>query len=89
MLSRLVIIGMQTQMCVEAAIRAGHDFGFECIVISDACATRDLKFKDKIVKAEDVQASTLATITDGGYAEVIDLNSFKENTDKYLIQKLN
>jgi nicotinamidase-related amidase len=87
-ISRLVIIGMQTQMCVEAAIRAGHDFGFECVLISDACATRDVKFKDKLVKAEDVQVSTLATISDGGYAEVIDLNIFKEHTDKYLQQKL-
>ena len=87
-ISRLVIIGMQTQMCVEAAIRAGHDFGFECVVISDACATRDVKFNDKTVKAEDVQVSTLAALTDGGYAKVIDLNTFKENTDKYLRKKL-
>jgi nicotinamidase-related amidase len=87
-ISRLVIIGMQTQMCVEAAVRAAHDFGFECIVISDACATRDVKFIDKIVKAEDVQTSILATITDGGYGKVIDLKTFKENTDKYLKQKL-
>lgn len=87
-INRLVIIGMQTQMCVEAAIRAGHDFGFECIVIHDACATRDLKFNGKIVKAEDVQTSTLATITDGGYGKVIDLKTFKENIDKYLHRKL-
>jgi len=87
-ISRLVIMGMQTQMCVEAAIRAGHDFGFECILISDACAARDVKFKDKVVKAEDVQASTLAAIADGGYAKVIDLIIFKEHTDKYLQQKL-
>lgn len=87
-INRLVIIGMQTQMCVEAAIRAGHDFGFECIVIHDACATRDLKFNGKIVKAEDVQTSTLATITDGGYGKVIYLKTFKENIDKYLHRKL-
>jgi len=87
-ISRLVIIGMQTQMCLEAAVRAGNDFGFECIVIHDACATRDLKFNDKIVKAEDVQISTLATIAGGGYGKVIDLNTFKEHTDKYLQQKL-
>ncbi len=87
-ISRLVIIGMQTQMCLEAAVRAAHDFGFECIVIHDACATRDLKFNDKIVKAEDVQVSTLATIAGGGYGKVIDLKTFKENTDKYLQQKL-
>lgn len=88
-ISRLVIIGMQTQMCVEAAIRAAHDLGFECVVISDACTTRDLKFLGKTVKAEDVQASTLATIIDGGYGKVIDLKTFKEDSAAYLMQKLN
>jgi len=87
-ISRLVIIGMQTQMCLEAAVRAAHDFGFECIVVHDACATRDLKFNDRIIKAEDVHASTLATIAGGGYGKVIDLMTFKEKTDKYLQQKL-
>jgi nicotinamidase-related amidase len=79
---------MQTQMCVEAAVRAGHDLGFECVLIQDACATRDLKFADKVVKAEDVQTGTLATFIDGGYAKVIDFAKFKENIDKYLFQKL-
>ncbi|MDD5185728.1 MAG: cysteine hydrolase family protein [Paludibacter sp.] len=87
-ISRLIIIGMQTQMCVEAAVRAGHDLGFECVLIQDACATRDLKFADKVVKAEDVQTGTLATFIDGGYAKVIDFAKFKENIDKYLFQKL-
>lgn len=87
-ISRLVIIGMQTQMCVEAAIRAAHDFGFECVVIQDACATRDVRFMDQTVKAEEVQICILATITDGGYGKVIDLKSFKENTNTYLQQKL-
>jgi nicotinamidase-related amidase len=87
-ISRLVIIGMQTQMCVEAAIRAGHDYGFECIVIPEACATRDLMFNNRVVKSEDVQTSTLATIADGGYGEITDLKTFKENTDRYLTQKL-
>jgi nicotinamidase-related amidase len=87
-ISRLVIIGMQTQMCVEAAVRAGHDCGFECIVIQDACATRDLIFMGRTVKAEDVQISTLATIIDGGYGKVLDMSSFKENVNKYLYQRL-
>jgi len=85
--TRMVIIGMQTQMCLEAATRAAHDFGFECIVVKDGCATRDLKFGDKTVKAEDVQTAVLATFTDGRYAKVIDLKDFKENTGKYLYQK--
>lgn len=88
-INRLVIIGMQTQMCVEAAIRASHDFGFECVVIQDACATRDVTYGDRTVKAEDVQTCILATFIDGGYSKVIDLNIFKVNIDKYLFQKLN
>lgn len=87
-ISRLVIIGMQTHMCMEAAVRGGHDYGFECVVIADACATRDVKFNDKTVKAEDVQTTILATISDGRYGKVTDLQIFKENIDKYLYQIL-
>jgi nicotinamidase-related amidase len=85
-IDRLVIIGMQTQMCLEGAVRAAHDFGFECIVVRDACATRDVKFADKVVKAEDVQTAILATITDGRYGKVIDLKELKDHTDQYLFQ---
>jgi len=76
--NRLVIIGMQTQMCLEAGVRAAKDFGFECLVIQDACATRDLKFGDKTVKAEDVQTAVFATLSDGRYAKVISLEELKE-----------
>lgn len=85
---RLVIIGMQTHMCLEAAVRAAHDYGFECIVIPEACATRDLKFGDKMVKAADVQTSVLAVISGGGYGKVVDLKSFLDATDKFLFQKM-
>ncbi len=85
--TRLVIIGMQTHMCLEAAVRAAHDFGFECIVVQDACATKDMKFGEKTVKAEDVHTAVLATLTVGGYAKVIDLKEFKANTIRYIFQK--
>lgn len=84
--NRLVIIGMQTHMCLEAATRAAHDFGFDCIVVGDACATRDLTFGDKVVKAEDVHNSTLATIAGGGYGKVIDLKTFKADSDTYIFK---
>ena len=67
---RLVLVGMQTHMCLEAATRAGADHGFACVVVADACATRDLTHADRTVAAADVHASTLATL--GAYAEVID-----------------
>ena len=72
---RLVIAGMQTHMCLEAATRAAHDLGFECVVIADACATRDLSYGGTTVPAADVHASTLATL-DRTYAEVTDTEGF-------------
>ncbi len=74
---RLVIVGMQTHMCVEAATRAASDLGFECILIHDACATRALKFNDKVIGAEDVHYSTLSTLS-GTYAQVMDTKTFLE-----------
>jgi nicotinamidase-related amidase len=71
----LVICGMQTHMCVEAATRAASDYGFKCILVHDACATKDLKFGEKIIKAEDVHYSTLSTLKN--YATV-------ESTKEYL-----
>ncbi len=72
---RLVLVGMQTHMCLEAATRAASDLGFECVVIGDACATRDLKYGDTTVKAADVHASTLATL-DRTYAKAVDTAIF-------------
>lgn len=72
---RLVIVGMQTHMCVEAATRAACDLGFECILVHDACATRALKFNDKVISAEDVHYSTLSTLS-RTYAQVMDTKTF-------------
>lgn len=68
--SQLVMTGMQTHMCVEAATRAAHDLGFEVTVVGDACATRDLEHDGVKVSAKDVHASTLATLS-RTYARVV------------------
>lgn len=73
---QLVICGMMTHMCVEAATRAAHDYGFDCILVGDACATRDLKYGNQVIKAVDVHLSTLSSL-DGYYAKVM-------NTEEYL-----
>ncbi len=70
----LVLAGMQTHMCLEAGTRAAHDLGYKCTVISDACATRDLKFGDKTVSAEDVHLSTLSTLK--SYAKIVTVKEF-------------
>ncbi|MBL9135601.1 MAG: cysteine hydrolase [Verrucomicrobiales bacterium] len=67
---RLVLAGMQTHMCVEAAARAAADAGFEVVVASDACATRSLKYQDVEVPAVQVHAATLAALN-SAYARVL------------------
>jgi nicotinamidase-related amidase len=66
----LVICGMQTHMCVEAATRFAADAGYRVVLAEDACATRDLKFKGTTVKAASVHTAVLAAL-DGGYAKVV------------------
>ena len=60
---------------VEPEKVAASDYGFKCILIHDACATKDLKFGEKTIKAEDVHYSTLSTLKN--YALV-------ESTKEYL-----
>ena len=73
-INKLVLCGMQTHMCLEAATRAAHDIGYTCFVIGDACATRDLKFNEITIKAADVHYSTLATLK--SYGSVLSLDEF-------------
>lgn len=68
-INKVVLVGMQTHMCLEGGTRAASDLGYKCIVIHDACATRDLKFGETKVKACDVHASTLNTLQ--SYAKIL------------------
>jgi nicotinamidase-related amidase len=67
---RIVIVGMQTHMCVDAASRAATDLGFDVIVVHDACATRPLAFDGRTVPADMVHAAALAAIK-GTYGRVV------------------
>jgi nicotinamidase-related amidase len=69
----LVIVGMQTHMCVEAASRAATDLGFDVVVVHDGCATRPLEFGGRTVPADMVHAAALAAIT-GTYGRVVSVD---------------
>lgn len=59
----LVICGMMTHMCVDATVRAAKDFGFNCTIISDACATKNIDFKGHSVASKNVQSAFLAALS--------------------------
>jgi nicotinamidase-related amidase len=62
-IDNLVICGAMSHMCIDATTRAAFDLGFNCIVADDACATKDLVFKSKTIKASDVHASFMAALS--------------------------
>jgi nicotinamidase-related amidase len=66
----LVICGAMSHMCIDATTRAAFDLGFNCTVAEDACATKDLIYKNKTIKATDVHASFMAALS-VPYAKVI------------------
>ncbi|MDR6952241.1 nicotinamidase-related amidase [Ancylobacter sp. 3268] len=64
--SRLVIVGAMSHMCVDAATRAALDLGYEVTVAHDATATRDLGFGGTEVPAASVQAALMAALEFAG-----------------------
>ncbi len=69
-ISRLIIAGMMTHMCIDTTVRAAADLGFQCLLAQDACATRSLSFGGAIVPAEQVQTAFLAALN-GSFARVL------------------
>jgi len=66
----VVICGAMSHMCIDATTRAAFDFGFNCTVIEDACATRNLEYKGETLKAGDVHAAFMTALA-AAYAKVI------------------
>jgi len=78
-IGRLVISGMMTHMCVDATTRAAFDFGFQCVLLSDACATRSLTYNDTVIPAAHVHGAFLAALG-AVYARVQTVDGFLAGT---------
>jgi nicotinamidase-related amidase len=72
----LIICGAMSHMCVDAGVRAASDLGYKCVVIHDACATRDQEFEGAVVPAAQVHAAFMAALG-FGYARLA-------STEEYL-----
>ncbi|HDM8225910.1 TPA: cysteine hydrolase [Vibrio campbellii] len=63
--TRLVIVGAMSHMCIDAVSRAAVDLGYECHVAHDGCATLDLEFDGVKVPAKQVHAAFMAALSFG------------------------
>ena len=75
----VVLCGAMSHMCVDAGARAASDLGYRCVVVHDACATRDQEFEGTVVPAADVHAAFMAALR-FGYARLV-------STEEYLAGK--
>jgi nicotinamidase-related amidase len=75
-IEQLVICGAMSHMCIDATTRAAFDLGFHCLVIQDACATKNLEFGGKTIAAEMVHGSFMAALG-SVYAQVLTTEEFK------------
>jgi len=62
-------------MCIDAITRAAADYGFRCLVVHDACATRELAFQGMVIPAAQVHGAFMAALS-FLYARVLSLAEF-------------
>lgn len=58
--TEVVIVGAQTQLCIDSTARGAVDFGYPTTVVGDACAAGDLEWNGEKIPAEQVQRTFLA-----------------------------
>ena len=65
--TRVVLFGISTDMCVSTTARVAANLGYEVIVVGDACACFELAG----IAADDIHRAHLATL-DHEFADVVD-----------------
>ncbi|HXC56986.1 MAG TPA: cysteine hydrolase family protein [Rhizomicrobium sp.] len=65
-IDHLVVTGMQSEYCVDSAIRGAHERGYKVTLVSDAHSTGDTK----VARAKDIVAIQNHTMA-GDFAKVI------------------
>ena len=78
-INHLIIAGMMTHMGMDATVRAAYDLGFNCTVLHDACATRNLEFNNMIIPAQSVHHAFLAALQPL-YANIISVKELLQTT---------
>ncbi len=77
-ITELVVCGMMSHMCIDTTVRACKDHGLKVMLLDDACATKNLKYRDTVIPAETVHRTFMAALN-GMFASVM-------STQEYLLK---
>ncbi|MED1793577.1 cysteine hydrolase family protein [Brevibacillus nitrificans] len=72
--TRLVICGMMSHICIDSTVRTAHRLGYEVILLGEACTTKDLVWNDAVIPAKTVHDTFMASLQDT-FAQVMDTSS--------------
>lgn len=78
-INHLIICGMMTHTTIDATVRAAYDYGFNCTVLYDACAARQLEFNHNVIPAHLVHYAFLAALQPT-YAMVMSTEEFLQKS---------
>lgn len=76
-ITNVIIVGAMSFMCVDSVTRAASDFGYNCFVAHDACATKDLEFNGIKIPAPMAHAAFMAGL-EFAFAKVHTTNEILE-----------
>ena len=76
-IKKLVVVGMMSHMCIDTTVRASQNYGYDVIVIEDACTTKNLNTPDGIVPAKLVHDVFMASLK-GTFAQVMTVKEYIE-----------
>lgn len=78
---KVLICGAMSHMCIDAITRAANDFGYNCAVAHDACATLELEFNGVTVPAKQAHAAFMAALA-FAYAYVASTDQLLSELDR-------
>lgn len=75
--TRLVVCGMMSHICIDSTVRSASRLGYEVILLGDACATRDLEWDGTVIPAKTVHDTFMASLQ-GTFAQVVSASSLAD-----------
>jgi len=63
-ISNLIITGVTTDVCVHTTLREANDRGFECLLVTDACAALDKEVHNAAVKSVQLSGGIFGATAD-------------------------
>ena len=62
-ITNVIIVGAMSYMCIDAVTRAASDYGYNCFLAHDACATSDVEFNGVKVEAKLAHATIMSALS--------------------------